>query len=149
MGWMVNVTLRPVYTRKRPGTLCVGWAPRSVWTGADNIAPTGIRSPNLSPRSVTLYRLRYSCSPAARIVPSVLSTPYLIRFSDKPVVWNPVTLNVDTILKYIKNKAIPLQALTGPEGSRRLRFLGFKTIDTWRWHRPPLPQGNIPGTHFC
>jgi len=31
---------------------------------------------------------------------------------------------------YIKGKAIPLQALTGPEGSRRLRFPDFKTIST-------------------
>jgi hypothetical protein len=30
----------------------------------------------------------------------------------------------------IKGKAIPLQALTGPEGSRRLRFPDFKTIGT-------------------
>ena len=30
-------------------------------------------------------------------------------------------------------KAIPLQARTGPEGSRRLRFPDFKTIGTWRW----------------
>jgi hypothetical protein len=29
-----------------------------------------------------------------------------------------------------KGKAIPLQALTGPEGSRRLRFPDFKTIGT-------------------
>jgi hypothetical protein len=29
-----------------------------------------------------------------------------------------------------KGKAIPLQALTGPEGSRRLRLPDFKTIDT-------------------
>ena len=29
-----------------------------------------------------------------------------------------------------KGKAIPLQAWTGPEGSRRLRLLGFKTIGT-------------------
>jgi hypothetical protein len=29
-----------------------------------------------------------------------------------------------------KSKAIPLQALTGPEGSRRLRFPDFKKIDT-------------------
>jgi hypothetical protein len=28
-----------------------------------------------------------------------------------------------------KGKAIPLQALTGPEGSRRLRLPDFKTID--------------------
>jgi len=30
---------------------------------------------------------------------------------------------------YIKGKAIPLQAWTGPEGSRRLRLPDFKTID--------------------
>jgi hypothetical protein len=29
-----------------------------------------------------------------------------------------------------KAKAIPLQALTDPEGSRRLRLPDFKTIDT-------------------
>jgi hypothetical protein len=46
-------------------------------------------------------------------------------------------------------KAIPLQALTDPEGSRRLRLPYFKTVGTWRWNRPPLPAGNIPGTHFC
>jgi hypothetical protein len=28
----------------------------------------------------------------------------------------------------VKGKAIPLQALTGPEGSRRLRLPDFKTI---------------------
>jgi len=32
----------------------------------------------------------------------------------------------------IKGKAIPLQAWTGPEGSRRLSFPHFKTIGTWR-----------------
>jgi len=31
-----------------------------------------------------------------------------------------------------KGKAIPLQAWTGPEGSRRLRLPHFKTIGTWR-----------------
>jgi hypothetical protein len=30
----------------------------------------------------------------------------------------------------INGKAIPLQAWTGPEGSRRLRFPDFKTIGT-------------------
>jgi hypothetical protein len=49
----------------------------------------------------------------------------------------------------------PLQALTGPEGSRRLRLSDFKTICTWRWQGcqpyPPaaFTPGNIPGTHFC
>jgi len=34
------------------------------------------------------------------------------------------------ILKPCKGKAIPLKAWTDPEGSRRLRLPGFKTIGT-------------------
>ena len=32
-----------------------------------------------------------------------------------------------------KGKAIPLQAWTGPEGSRRLRLPDLETVSTWRW----------------
>jgi hypothetical protein len=46
-----------------------------------------------------------------------------------------------------KGKATPLQAWTGPEGSRRIRLPDFKTIGTWGGevfsptHRPPwLPR---------
>jgi hypothetical protein len=31
-------------------------------------------------------------------------------------------------------EAIPLQAWTDPEGSRRLRLPDFKTVGTWRWY---------------
>jgi hypothetical protein len=34
---------------------------------------------------------------------------------------------------HIKGKTIPLQAWTGPKGSRRVRLPDFKTIGTWRW----------------
>jgi len=34
-----------------------GWAPGPVWTGAENLAPTGIRSPDRPTRSESLYRL--------------------------------------------------------------------------------------------
>jgi hypothetical protein len=46
---------------------------------------------------------------------------------------------------------VPVQAWTGPESSRRLRLLDFMHIVTWGWwgRWPPLPPGNIPGTHFC
>jgi hypothetical protein len=54
-----------------------------------------------------------------------------------------------------KGKAVPLQAWSGPEGSRKLRFPDFMTtaqdgskIVSLK-HRPPLPLGNTPGTHFC
>jgi len=52
-------------------------------------------------------------------------------------------------------KAVPLQARSGPEGSRKLRFPDFMTTaqDVVKvvslMHRPPLPPENAPGTHFC
>jgi len=52
-------------------------------------------------------------------------------------------------------KAVPLQAWSGPEGSRKLRFPDFVTTaqDGGKvvslTHRPPLPPGNSPCTHFC
>ena len=52
-------------------------------------------------------------------------------------------------------KAVSLQAWTGPEGSRKLRLPDFVTAAQEGGkvvnltHRPPLPPGNTPGTHFC
>ena len=54
-----------------------------------------------------------------------------------------------------KGKAVPLQAWSDPEGSRKLRFQDFMTMaqDGGKvvsfTHRPPVPPGNAPGTHFC
>ena len=54
-----------------------------------------------------------------------------------------------------KGKAVPLQAWSGPEGSRKLRFPDFMTMaqDGGKvvslTQRPPLPPGNTSGTHFC
>jgi hypothetical protein len=36
-----------------------GWAPRPVWTGAENLAPTGIRSLDHPACSQSLHRLSY------------------------------------------------------------------------------------------
>ena len=54
-----------------------------------------------------------------------------------------------------KDKAVPLQAWSGPEVSRKLRSPDFmrtaqkggKVVSLT--HRPLLPPGNAPGTHFC
>ena len=35
------------------------WAPWPVWTGAESLAPTGIRSSERPARSESLYRLSY------------------------------------------------------------------------------------------
>jgi len=50
-----------VYPRKVlvPTVQEAGWAPGPVWTGAENISPTGIRSPDRPARSQSLYRLSY------------------------------------------------------------------------------------------
>ena len=47
--------------RERPGTHCIGdWVgPRAGPRVAENLAPTGIRSPDLPARSQSLYRLSY------------------------------------------------------------------------------------------
>ena len=54
-----------------------------------------------------------------------------------------------------KFKEVALQAWSGPEGSRKLRFPDYVTmaqdggrlsvLRTGRF----LPPGNAPGTHFC
>jgi hypothetical protein len=55
----------------------------------------------------------------------------------------------------VKGKTVPLQAWSGPEGSRKLRFPDFMTTAqdgskvVSPTHRPLLPPGNSPGTHFC
>ena len=60
--------------------------------------------------------------------------------------------------KFLCNKtnwrAVQLQAWSGPEGSRKLRFPDFMTTaqdggKVSLTHRPTLPPGNTPGTHFC
>jgi len=61
-GWGVSVTPRPLFTPGKdpvPIVREVGWAAGPVWTGAENLAPTGIRSPDRPARSQSLYRLSY------------------------------------------------------------------------------------------
>ena len=64
-------------------------------------------------------------------------------------------LESSDLLECVKGKAVPLQAWSGQEGSRKLRFPDFTTTaqDGGKvvslMHRPPLPTGNTPGTHFC
>jgi len=53
-----------------------------------------------------------------------------------------------------KGQAVPLQAWSGPDGSRKSRLPNFlktaqdsgKVVSLTHW--PPLPPGNTPGTHF-
>jgi hypothetical protein len=51
---VVSVTPRPLSTPGKDPVPIVqeaGWAPGPVWTGAENLAPTGIRSPGRPART--------------------------------------------------------------------------------------------------
>ena len=54
-----------------------------------------------------------------------------------------------------KGKSVPIQAWSGPEGSRKLRSPHFMTRTQGGGkvvsptHRPHLSPGNSPGTHIC
>ena len=60
-GWVVNATLRPLYPRERLCAHSIGiWlGPRAGVEDVENVAPTGIRSPDRPARSQSLYRLSY------------------------------------------------------------------------------------------
>jgi len=91
-GWGVSVTPRPLFTpRKDPVPIVqkAGCAPEQVWTGAENLAPTGIRSPDRPARSQSLYRLRYlgphTCIRGAHISPKSINN--LKYFGTPTVTW--------------------------------------------------------------
>jgi len=69
---------------------------------------------------------------------------------------NTLVVEIHEMYKiYEIDKGVPSQAWSGPQGSRKLRFPDFMTSaqDDGKvlslMHRPPLPTGNTPGTHFC
>jgi hypothetical protein len=60
--WVANTTPWPLYPWEREPVPIVQqavWAPWPVWTGAENLAPTGIRSLDRPAPSESLYQPRY------------------------------------------------------------------------------------------
>jgi hypothetical protein len=69
---VVSSTPRPFFTLEKDPVPIVqesGWAPGPVWTGAENLAPTRIRSPDRPARSQSIYRLSY---PAHSVIVNTL-----------------------------------------------------------------------------
>ena len=83
-----------------------------------------------------------------------VNTKHLVNYFKK---WSRIVLIYIYIYIYIcrTSIAVPLQAWSGPAGSRKSIFPDFMTTaqDGGKvvslTHRPHLPPGNAPGTHFC
>jgi hypothetical protein len=59
---VVSITPLPLSTPGKDAVPVVQearWVSGPIWTGAENLAPTGIRSPHRPARSLLLYRLSY------------------------------------------------------------------------------------------
>ena len=111
--WGIIVTPRPLFTPGKDPVPIIQeaeWAPGPVWTGTENLAPTGIRSPDRLLRSQSLYQLSYPAhkeillpqtiptihtfihfpSPAAVLFNNRESQRLIDFISDWMEVWNPV-----------------------------------------------------------
>ena len=106
-GWGVIVTPWPLFTPGKDPVPIVQeawWAPGPVWTGAENLAHNGIRSPDCSARSQSLYRLRY---------PAHLSYSNQRYFVQCPTIHNKLTnyytarTCFDTIVSSLGSSSVP------------------------------------------
>ena len=89
-GWGVSGTPRPLFTPGKDPVPIVqeaGWAPGPVWTCAENLPPSGIRSPDRPARSQSLYRLSY---------PAHVRWKRLLEFS----IWDTRAVTRSSDIKY-------------------------------------------------
>ena len=121
-----------------------GWSPGQVWTGGKS-RPHRDSIPDRPAHSQSLYRPSY---PA----PGVLLYLVILLLIFGLIIFVTVMC---FFLMLKKGKSVPLQAWSGPEVSGKLNFPDFMTMaqDGGKvvnlTHRPPLPPGNVHGTHFC
>jgi len=67
MRWVVNATTGRFNLRKDPVLIVLdgGWAPGPVWTGSENLAPSGF-----DPRTVRTVASRYTWPTLAVFIPT-------------------------------------------------------------------------------
>ena len=125
-GWGVSVTPRPLFTPGKDPVPIVqedGWATGPVWTGAENLASTGIRYPDRSARSQLLYRLRYPAHSKVR---------YYIRTNNVQLLRNNTWYTLNLTVTYL---------LHGAESflrSQPVNFAASQEIPRTYWTRKSL-----------
>ena len=131
---MVSFTPKPLFTPgKDPVPILqeTGWAPGPVWTGAENLPSTGIRSPDLPARRQSLHRLSY---PADDVRMSLISNTschrpdclYRVIRNDCRGFNNlsyTIHLRFLVISFYVVTSRIRFMFLLLPQVSRNLRLL--------------------------
>ena len=136
--------------------VCAAWRGRSwpsCFVPSENKSLTDIRSRQFRQRQVhSLFNISHNADIKLIILNFISAT-------DERTSWSscflPSEFRFSLQVGKGKGKAVPLQAWIGPEGSRKLRFPDFMTTaqDGGKvvslTHRPHLPPGNTPGTHFC
>jgi len=94
-GWGISVTPRPLFTNgKDPVTIVqeAGWDPGPIWIGAENLAPTRIRSSDRPARSQSLYRLRYLDHAVVIAPPQINAFSFVEVYLKVFYLWNFVRL---------------------------------------------------------
>ena len=122
MGWVVNATFRPLYHREIPGTLCIGgWVGHRA--GLDGCGKAGPHRDSI-PRPPSPWRV------------AILTEVY-----------RPFSLTLK--VKESRNRPRVAQRVPGSLGSQISWHSAHKggEVVSLR-HRPPLPPGNVSGTHF-
>ena len=111
-----------------------GWAPGPVWTGAENLAPTRIRSPDRPARSQSLYWLSYTAH-WLKVIYILLTFKTVHEIQD----------NV-SILSSTSRRALRLETKT----SDQLRYSAFRRCPLSS--QPKLhniPEKRSPGEFLC
>jgi hypothetical protein len=94
-----------------------GWVLEPVWTGVENLAPTGIRSPDRPARSESLYRLSYPGS-TSYIKQKII---YFFKFSYRTfcsMFWNYQQMHKSLLVDYFTQLLLHVSApVCHPQGA--------------------------------
>ena len=136
-GWGVSDTLRTLFTPGKdpvPIVQEVGWDPGPVWTGAENLASTGIRSPDRTARSLSLYRLRYPAHVRRDEVHKINKFRY-----HNPIVWilsnSKIQISKSYVARFFKMHPPETQpALCNSENVNTFDIIGSFGLHSGAWY---------------
>jgi hypothetical protein len=151
-NWLWGKVGTEKYGQRINATAKVDWN-KTIWNYVENF----VHLPLLTSNGLSLTRWwTFGYFKGWEIFKTNWQTKHVLRNEFFQIVWL-----AGWLVNYVKGKgkgkgkADPLQAWSGPEGSRKLRFPDYLTTarDCGKvvslTHRPPLPPGNAPGSHFC